>query len=77
MATTVTRKWQITIPKPVRAGLGLAPGDAVLFEWAPDGRVVLCKAVTDRPASRFDSLRGCAGPGLSTDAIMALTRGEG
>jgi antitoxin PrlF len=29
-----------------------------------------------RPPSRLEALRGRAGKGLSTDEIMALTRGE-
>ncbi|CAH2603770.1 AbrB/MazE/SpoVT family DNA-binding domain-containing protein [Rhodovastum atsumiense] len=77
MPTTVTRKGQVTIPKPVRDRLGIGPGSAVAFELAPDGRVVLVKAGVDRPPSRFARLRGAAGVGMSTDEIMALTRGDG
>ena len=77
MATTVTSKGQVTIPKPVRDRLGIEAGSAVEFEMVPDGRVVLVKANADRPVSRFEALRGRAGQGLSTDQIMALTRGEG
>jgi antitoxin PrlF len=76
MKTRVTTKGQVTIPKPVRDRLGIMPGDAVAFELAPDGRIVLVKAGGDRPVGRFAALRGRAGPGLSTDEIMALTRGE-
>jgi antitoxin PrlF len=76
MATLVTSKGQVTIPKPVRDRLGIAPGSAVEFELAPDGRVVLVKVDAARPSSRFAALRGRAGIGLSTDEIMALTRGE-
>ncbi len=76
MATTVTSKGQVTIPKPVRDRLGIKPGNAVEFQLAPDGRVVLVKVGAHRPASRFEALRGRAGRGLSTDEIMALTRGE-
>lgn len=77
MSTTVTRKGQVTIPKPVRLLLGILPGSAVDFTLEPDGRVVLRKVGDPPPPSRFQSLRGCAGPGLNTDAILALTRGEG
>jgi AbrB family looped-hinge helix DNA binding protein len=76
MQTHVTTKGQVTIPKPIRDRLGVVPGDAVAFELAPDGRIVLVKAGGARPVSRFETLRGRAGPGLSTDQIMALTRGE-
>jgi AbrB family looped-hinge helix DNA binding protein len=76
MATSVTSKGQVTIPKPIRDRLGIAPGDAVDFELAPDGQVVLVKRDGGAPRSPFGRLRGRAGPGLSTDEIMALTRGE-
>jgi len=76
MLTTVTSKGQVTIPKPVRDLLGLAPGSRVAFELAADGRVVLVKANGTRPPSRFARLRGDAGEGLTTDQIMALSRGE-
>jgi antitoxin PrlF len=76
MLTRVTTKGQVTIPKPIRDRLGIVPGDTVAFELAPDGRIVLVKAGQARPVSRFETLRGRAGAGLSTDEIMALTRGE-
>ncbi len=76
MANTVTSKGQVTIPKPVRDRLGIKPGSAVDFELAPDGRVILVKVKAGRPKSRFAALRGRAGHGLTTDQIMALTRGD-
>ena len=75
MATTVTSKGQVTIPKPVRDLLGIEAGTEVEFELASDGRVILLKADSKHPVSRFQALRGRAGQGLSTDQIMALTRG--
>lgn len=76
MATTVTVKGQVTIPKPIRDRLGLQPGSEVDFELTPDGRVILVKRGDQRIVSRFERLRGRAGTGLSTDQIMALTRGD-
>jgi AbrB family looped-hinge helix DNA binding protein len=76
MTTTVTAKGQVTIPKPVRDLLGLMPGSKVDFHRAADGSVVLARADKNHTASRFARLRGHAGNGLNTDAIMALTRGE-
>lgn len=75
MVTTVTGDGQVTIPKSVRDRLGLAPGSAVDFQVEVDGRVVLRK-VEQPEASVFERWRGAAGPGLSTDEVMAITRGE-
>lgn len=74
--TTVTAKGQVTIPKAVRDLLGIAPGSKVEFSRAADGSVVLTKAGAKTKASRFERLRGHAGEGLGTDAIMAMTRGD-
>lgn len=76
MSTTVTTKGQVTIPKAVRDLLGIAPGSKVDFRRAADGSVVLTRADAKRPKSRFRKLRGHAGKGPKTEAIMALTRGE-
>jgi AbrB family looped-hinge helix DNA binding protein len=78
MSTRVTRKGQVTIPKPVRDRLALKPGSAVDFELAPDGRVVLVKAGRKPSGERsgFARIRGSATVEMTTDEIMALTRGE-
>jgi antitoxin PrlF len=77
VATTVTRKGQVTIPKPVRDHLGINPGSKVDFEVGDDGRAFL--RLVGKPAvkpSRFERMQGTATSGLTTDEIMALTRGE-
>ena len=71
----MTTKGQVTIPKRVREHLGLKPGSDIDFELAEDGRVFL-KTDHVAPQSRFDRLRGSAKPGMTTDELMALTRGE-
>ena len=76
MPTTVTSKGQVTIPKPVRDYLGLEPGSAVEFELI-EGRVIIAKVGSKRPVSRFERLLGCAGPGMSTEEIMEMSRGDG
>ena len=76
MASRVTSKGQVTIPKPVRDRLGIKPGSIVDFQLAPDGNIVLVKVGAKRRKSRFESVLGILGPGLTTDEIMALTRGD-
>jgi AbrB family looped-hinge helix DNA binding protein len=77
VAVTVTRKGQVTIPKPVRDRLGIKPGSKVDFEIAQDGRAFLRRIGKAKVApSRFIRIRGTATSGLSTDEIMALTRGR-
>jgi antitoxin PrlF len=73
--TKVTSKGQITIPKRLRDHLGLKPGSNVDFELSQDGRVFLTTH-QKTPENRFAHLRGSAKLGMSTDELMALTRGE-
>jgi antitoxin PrlF len=73
---TMTSKGQVTIPKPVRDHLGIGPGSQVAFRRAADGSIVIEKADGTRQPSRFAKLVGSAGPGLSTDELMALLRGN-
>lgn len=79
MSTVVTRKGQVTIPKKVREHLGIVPGTRVDFELDEDGRVTVRKAGNKGAAklSPFARVRGSATAGMSTDEIMALTRGDG
>jgi antitoxin PrlF len=77
MAATVTSKGQVTIPKPIRDRLGIKAGTKVAFTIDKEGRAFL-EAEGGRAVqpSRFERLRGTATTRLSTDEIMALTRGE-
>jgi AbrB family looped-hinge helix DNA binding protein len=76
MASTITQKGQVTIPVGVRVRLGLVPGNSVEFDLDPDGRVVLRKVGEGLPPSKLNALRGKAGKGMTTDQVMALTRGD-
>ncbi|MDP1982027.1 MAG: type II toxin-antitoxin system PrlF family antitoxin [Sulfuritalea sp.] len=38
---TLTSKGQTTIPKEIREGLGMKPGDRMTFTLMPDGTVVM------------------------------------
>ena len=84
----VTTKGQVTIPKRIREYLGLKPGSIVEFQYAGDGRIILkadqdvsAKKRVERERERLEkalaALRGSAGPGMSTDELMRLTRGWG
>jgi len=75
MATKLTSKGQVTIPKRVRDYLGVRPGSEVEFRRAEDGNIVIERADGTRPPGRFDKLVGAAGPGPSTDEMMELLRG--
>ena len=80
MATTMTVKGQVTIPKNVRDALRLAPGDGVEFGVNAAGEVVVHKAggrAAGRPArqrDRFEAARGKAQVKWRTDELMALLR---
>ena len=77
MATTITVKGQVTIPKRIRDALGLTPGSRV--EFAVDaGRVIISKAGkrNGAKADRFERARGKAEVKWRTDELMALLRGE-
>ena len=78
MATTMTVKGQVTIPKKVREAMRLSPGDSVDFAVNREGQVVVSKAGA-KPASkrdRFESARGKAQVKWRTDELMALLRGK-
>ena len=78
MATTMTSKGQVTIPKRVREALRLAPGDAVDFDVNREGQVVVQKAGarTALKRDRFEAARGKAQVKWRTDELMALLRGS-
>jgi antitoxin PrlF len=76
----VTSKGQVTIPQAVREEAGLLPNTEVDFV-VEGGNVMIRKATSTRGRSRGNQairvLRGqAAGVGMTTDEIMALTRGE-
>jgi len=77
----ITSKGQVTIPADIRARAGLMPNTEVTFEY--DGTAVRIVPVTSpRKPSRGAMLvahlrRHGKGQGtMTTDEIMALTRGE-
>ena len=80
MATTLTSKGQVTIPKRIRDELQLLPGAAVEFSVNGDGEVVLHRARPPKrraPKDRFDAVRGSADVPWRTDELMRLLRADG
>jgi len=75
MAHAVTGKGHVIIPQPILDRLGIGPGNAVDFEVTSDGRVLLAKVESAPQVSRFEILRGRAGPGPTTDEAMTTSRG--
>jgi len=72
----VTSKGQVTIPREVREALGIRPQSEVEFVKVTDGDYRLVKREgTMSKRSRFAALRGTATVKMTTDEIMALTRG--
>jgi len=75
----MTIKGQVTIPQEIREKLGLHPNSEVEFELAGDS-VRIRKARGKGQKSRGERLLGlmrrAPKPSLTTDELMAMTRGE-
>jgi len=70
----VTTKGQVTIPQNIREKLGITPNSEV--DFVEDGeRVYLLRKSGNRSEKRFRTLRGIASVKMTTDEIMAMTRG--
>ena len=75
----ITSKGQVTIPADIRERAGLLPHAEVEFQFDGDVvRLVRADAGTSdgRGARVVTSLRGRGDVAMSTDEIMALTRGD-
>ena len=81
MATTLTSKGQVTIPKRSRDAMRLLPGAAVEFSVNAAGEVVLhppkaAKGTRAPVRDRFDAVRGRADVHWRTDELMKLLRAD-
>jgi AbrB family looped-hinge helix DNA binding protein len=80
MATTITSKGQVTIPKHIRDALRLEPGNAVDFSVNRDGELVLQRAkrgaARKGAGDRFSAVRGRAEVKWRTRDLMKLLRDE-
>ncbi len=73
----ITTKGQVTIPREVRDKMGLLPHSEV--EFVVEGNVVVLRKVENtngRGKTVVERMRGRATVRMSTDEIMALTRGD-
>lgn len=71
----VTSKGQVTIPQQVRRRLGIAPGSEVDFQLDDHGARLVRVSPGDGK-SIAGHMRGRATVAMSTEEIMALTRGD-
>ena len=86
MATTVTVKGQVTLPKSVREAAGIRPGDRVVVRARAEGGVLVERESTLSEPDEFRlRLEAIArrrpmkdGPfgAMSTDEIMSVLRGD-
>jgi len=85
MATTVTARGRVTLPRSVREAAGIRPGDRVTLRALPEGGVLVEReAATDgtdllvrlKDIIERKPLKDGAFGAKSTDEIMSLLRGE-
>jgi len=73
----MTVKGQVTIPIEMREKLGLLPNSEVEFDLVGDSvRIRKAKSGKSRGQRMLEAMRKAPKPGLTTDQLMALTRGE-
>lgn len=72
----VTDKGQVTIPKTLRDALGIQPGTEVSFE-AQGETLIVRKLAPPKGRGRLivERLQGRGDVAMTTDELMALTRG--
>ena len=78
MNPALTVKSQVTVPREIRAFLGIGPGERIKFEPMADGRVAITPVEPRKRkvADPFERLKGSGKRGMSTDKVMRATRGD-
>jgi AbrB family looped-hinge helix DNA binding protein len=86
MATTVTVKGQVTLPKAVRESAGIRPGDRVVVSARAEGGVLVERESTPlgpdafrerlEEISRRRPMKDGPFGAMSTDEVMRLLRGD-
>ncbi len=72
----LTSKGQVTIPLRIRKRLGLLPNTEVEFDIVGQSVRIRKAKKQSRGREIVEHLRGTGTSGMTTDEIMALTRGE-
>ena len=72
----VTTKGQVTIPQKIREKLGITPAVEVDFIEEKDRIYLVKRKGKPQKTHKFRKLRGIANVKMTTDEIMALTRGN-
>jgi len=77
---TLTTKGQVTIPLEIREALGLLPGTRVAFDIVGNSVRIRKAGDQSRGVALVARMRAAGrrapGPRMTTDQILALTRGE-
>jgi antitoxin PrlF len=81
LATNVTVKGQVTLPKAVREAANIRPGDRVNVRVRPEGGVIIEAEAALKSAEAYsnglrDMSRRRPFCGFSTEEIMEMTRGD-
>lgn len=71
MKAKVAERGQVTIPKPLRAKLGIGPGTVLEFD-SREGALIAIKLETDV----VDQVYGSLGVGIDTDSLLRALRGK-
>ena len=70
---TVTSKGQVTLRKDILKHLGIEPGEKIVVDKLPDGRIQVKAAPTGDISKVFGLLKKPGGPKLSIEQIKAAT----
>jgi AbrB family looped-hinge helix DNA binding protein len=72
----ITTKGQVTIPQHIREKLGITPTTEIDFIEEKGKVYIVKKPGRTQTGNRFRKLRGVDTVRMTTDEILALTRGE-
>ena len=71
----VTTKGQVTIPQEIREKMGITPAVEIDFVEEKNRIYLVRREGRTKATRKFRKLRGIANVKMTTDEIMALTRG--